>query len=70
MSSVKTARYDQLQQRYDTLASRAKNGQSLIPDEVTNEVKWVTSCKFIVGFNAVGDILIRRYRGNLSFELC
>ena len=39
MSGVKSERYDKLQQRFDTLATRAKNGQSLIPDDVTNEAK-------------------------------
>ena len=39
MSGVKPERYDTLQQRFDTLASRAKNGQSLIPDDVANEVR-------------------------------
>lgn len=37
MSGVKSERYDRLQQRFDTLATRAKNGQSLIPDDVANE---------------------------------
>lgn len=39
MSGVKSERYDKLQQQFDTLATRAKNGQSLIPDDVTNEVR-------------------------------
>lgn len=39
MSGGKSERYDKLQQRYDTLTSRAKNGQSLIPDDVTNEAR-------------------------------
>ena len=39
MSGVKSERYDKLQQRFDTLASRAKKGQSLIPDDATNEVR-------------------------------
>ena len=37
MSGVKSERYDKLQQRFDTLATRAKNGQSLIPDDAANE---------------------------------
>ena len=39
MSGVKSERYDKLQQRFDTLTSRAKSGQSLIPDDVTNEAR-------------------------------
>ena len=39
MSGTKSERYEKLQQRFETLTSRAKNGQSLIPDDTKKETK-------------------------------
>ncbi|XP_065909805.1 golgin subfamily A member 6-like protein 22 [Dysidea avara] len=39
MSGAKSERYEKLQQRFETLTSRAKTGQSLIPDDAKKETK-------------------------------